>query len=127
MDTTRLKDYFTGLQARIVSELERFDGQAFRTDSWQRPEGGGGISRLLDGVFVLVGTLSTLLYFSFSAKAQRNAAPQRPVAVRAAAGVGQIFIAITLGSLFAGVFTASLTALIERLGFLLNLVRTMVF
>ena len=40
---------------------------------------GGGISRLLDGVFILVGTLSTLLYFSFSAKAQRNAAPQRPV------------------------------------------------
>lgn len=88
---------------------------------------GGGISRLLDGVFILVGTLSTLLYFSFSAKAQRGAAPQRPVPVRAAASVGQIFIAITLGSLFAGVFTASLTALIERLGFLLNLVRTMVF
>ena len=48
MHTQRLKDYFTGLQARIVSELEAFDGQPFRNDSWQRPEGGGGISRLIE-------------------------------------------------------------------------------
>jgi coproporphyrinogen III oxidase len=48
MDTTRLKDFFTGLQGRIVAELETFDGQPFRTDSWQRPEGGGGISRLIE-------------------------------------------------------------------------------
>ena len=49
MDTTRLKEYFNGLQTRIVSELETFDGQPFRTDSWLRPEGGGGISRLIEG------------------------------------------------------------------------------
>ena len=48
MDTTRLKAFFTGLQSRIVAELEAFDGQAFRTDSWDRPEGGGGISRLIE-------------------------------------------------------------------------------
>jgi len=48
MDTTRLKDYFTGLQSRIVGELEAFDGKPFRTDSWERPEGGGGISRLIE-------------------------------------------------------------------------------
>ncbi|HEX5802719.1 MAG TPA: oxygen-dependent coproporphyrinogen oxidase [Azospira sp.] len=46
--STRLKDYFTGLQARVVAELEAFDGQPFRTDSWDRPEGGGGISRLIE-------------------------------------------------------------------------------
>jgi len=88
---------------------------------------GGGISRLLDGVFILVGTLSTLLYFSFSARARRGAPPQQPVAVRAAGSLGQIFIAITLGSLFAGVFTAALTALIERLDFLLSLFGTLGF
>ena len=48
IDTLRLKDYFTGLQSRIVAELEAFDGQPFRTDSWVRPEGGGGISRLIE-------------------------------------------------------------------------------
>ena len=48
MDSAALKDYFTGLQASIVAELEDFDGQPFRTDRWQRPEGGGGISRLIE-------------------------------------------------------------------------------
>lgn len=43
-----LKEYFTGLQARIVAELEAFDGGSFRTDAWDRPEGGGGISRLIE-------------------------------------------------------------------------------
>jgi coproporphyrinogen III oxidase len=48
MDTNLLKQYFTGLQDRIVSALEQFDGQAFLTDSWVRPEGGGGKSRLIE-------------------------------------------------------------------------------
>ncbi len=48
MDIDALKHYFTGLQGRIVSALELFDGQGFVTDSWQRPEGGGGVSRLIE-------------------------------------------------------------------------------
>jgi len=48
MDTNILKQYFTSLQGRIVSALELFDGQGFLTDSWDRPEGGGGISRLVE-------------------------------------------------------------------------------
>lgn len=48
IDTIQLKDYFTSLQSRIVAELEALDGQPFRTDSWVRPEGGGGISRLIE-------------------------------------------------------------------------------
>lgn len=49
MNTQQLKDFFTTLQADIVGELEAFDGQPFQTDSWQRPEGGGGVSRLIEG------------------------------------------------------------------------------
>jgi coproporphyrinogen III oxidase len=48
MDTTLARDYFTGLQARIVARLEEVDGHPFRRDVWQRPEGGGGESRLLE-------------------------------------------------------------------------------
>jgi coproporphyrinogen III oxidase len=36
------------LQQRIVGALEALDGSPFRTDSWQRPEGGGGISRVIE-------------------------------------------------------------------------------
>ncbi len=48
MDISPARDYFTGLQARIVARLEEIDGNAFRRDVWQRPEGGGGESRLLE-------------------------------------------------------------------------------
>jgi coproporphyrinogen III oxidase len=48
LDLPALREWFTGLQARIVGQLEIADGQAFRTDSWDRPAGGGGISRLIE-------------------------------------------------------------------------------
>lgn len=49
IDTRRTYDYFTGLQARIVAGLEAIEGQPFRNDTWARPEGGGGISRMIEG------------------------------------------------------------------------------
>lgn len=42
-------DYLQGLQARIVEAIELVDGKNFLQDSWQRPEGGGGNSCLLEG------------------------------------------------------------------------------
>lgn len=42
-------DYFLDLQSRIVAALEDADGAAFQSDSWKRDEGGGGLSRLLEG------------------------------------------------------------------------------
>jgi hypothetical protein len=39
------------------------------------------------------------------------------------AWVGRIFIAMTFGVLFAGVYMSALTALIERLSFILNFIR----
>ena len=43
-----VKAYLLDLQSRIVQALEAQDGKPFLTDSWQRPEGGGGISRLIE-------------------------------------------------------------------------------
>jgi len=48
MDIERAAEYFTGLQDRIVGRLETIDGTTFGRDAWQRPEGGGGISRILE-------------------------------------------------------------------------------
>jgi coproporphyrinogen III oxidase len=40
--------YLLGLQDRICTALERADGkERFREDSWQRPDGGGGRTRIL--------------------------------------------------------------------------------
>lgn len=44
----QIKSYFLNLQELIVSRMETLDGKAFRRDAWDRPEGGGGISRLVE-------------------------------------------------------------------------------
>lgn len=40
--------YLRSLQNDIVSALEALDGQPFARDAWDRPEGGGGVSRVLE-------------------------------------------------------------------------------
>ena len=47
-DRAAVKAYLLDLQARIVARLEAFDGKPFRTDSWTRPAGGGGLTRLIE-------------------------------------------------------------------------------
>src|SRR5918999_4211552 len=54
IDAETVKSYLLGLQDRICAALEHEDGQGrFSEDRWQRPEGGGGRSRVLTegGVF----------------------------------------------------------------------------
>jgi coproporphyrinogen III oxidase len=48
MDIAPVREYFTELQDRIVAELEAGEGQPFLRDAWDRPQGGGGISRLIE-------------------------------------------------------------------------------
>ena len=48
MDIQSVRDGFVALQARIVAGLEAIDGGTFLRDEWTRPEGGGGISRLIE-------------------------------------------------------------------------------
>ena len=53
MSAQAVHDFLSSLQESIVSALEALDGQCFRRDSWQRAEGGGGITRVIEegGVF----------------------------------------------------------------------------
>ena len=48
MNLQAVETYFTGLQDRIVAALEAIDGKSFSTDRWSRPEGGGGITRVIE-------------------------------------------------------------------------------
>jgi hypothetical protein len=77
------------------------------------------LEHLSEGVVMLVGTLTTLAYFHYGAKAT-NSGPQRGKLVGLLSWVGQVFISITFGVLFAGVFVAAMTAFIERLNFIIT-------
>jgi coproporphyrinogen III oxidase len=48
VDVAAVKQFLVGLQQTIVTRLTEADGRAFRHDEWMRPEGGGGITRLLE-------------------------------------------------------------------------------
>ena len=49
IDSKTILNYLQGLQSRIIEALELVDGKTFLHDSWQRPEGGGGNSCMLEG------------------------------------------------------------------------------
>lgn len=80
---------------------------------------------LLQGGVMLAGTVATLAYFQFGAKRASDGTVKRNAILEALAWLGRIFIAVTLGVLFAGVFMAALTAMIERLSSLIHFVSSL--
>jgi uncharacterized membrane protein YjfL (UPF0719 family) len=78
----------------------------------------------LQGGVMLLGTVFTLAYFQFSARRMADGSVKRNAIFESLAWLGRVFIAITLGVLFAGVYMAALTALIERLSSMINLVKS---
>lgn len=72
---------------------------------------------LLNGGFILAGVVTTLAYFHFSAVSAADGSIRRLGLIELIAFIGSIFLAFTLGVLFAGVYSAALTALIERFHF----------
>lgn len=88
---------------------------AFDVGSLPRAE---ALLKLVGGAVMLVGTVFTLASFHFSAGRAADGTSKRNSVFEGIAGVGRIFIAITFGVLFAGVYMAALTAMIERLSFI---------
>ncbi len=87
---------------------------------------GERMRRLGEGAVMFLGTVLTLASFHFSAGRAADGTPKRNAIIEAIAWVGRIFVAITLGTLFAGVYMASLTAMIERLSSIINFIRQLI-
>jgi hypothetical protein len=83
----------------------------------------GLVRVVFEGGIMLVGTVFTLAAFHFSAGRAADGTPKRPRLLEMAAWVGRIFVAITLGVIFAGVYMAALTAMIERLSSIIDFFR----
>lgn len=81
---------------------------------------GGLINRFI----AVVGTVATLAYFHFSARTVPNAPAARPEWIEYAARIGQVFIAVALGAVFAGVFSAALAAWVDRWNFIVDFLTT---
>jgi hypothetical protein len=92
---------------QITATINAFDLQ----------KSGAPIAALFNGAFILLGVIATLAYFHFGARTVADGSVRRVGLIEVIAFVGSIFIAITLGVIFAGVYSAALAALIDRLHF----------
>jgi len=95
-------------------------------DAFDLSSAGGGlgiVQRFAEGVVMFLGTVLTLASFHFSAGRAPDGTPKRNALLAGIAWLGRIFIAITLGVLFAGVYMSALTAMIERLSFIINFLK----
>lgn len=84
-----------------------------------------GLLGLINRFIAITGTVTTLAYFHFSARTVPNAPPSRPAFVETAARLGQVFLAVTFGALFAGVLSASLAAWVDRWNFIVDFLTTL--
>ena len=100
-------------------------GALIAFDSLQQASGISPLFLILEGAVMLLGTIATLVYFSFGAKNNPQKGQQRGWITSFFAWIGQFFIAITLGAVFAGVLTTAITALVERSDFIVQTISTL--
>ena len=97
-------------QGRVL--IDAFDPQIWH-------DAGGPVwLRIADAVVMLLGTVGTLSYFHFGRKWNPKPDTQpssRPLVLEGLSKVGQVFIGITLGAVFTGIFSSALLALIDRI------------
>jgi hypothetical protein len=80
---------------------------------------------MLSSSFILLGTVFSLIYFHFGARSQPDGSMRRFGVIEFFAWIGRFFIGVTLGVMFAGVYAAALTALIERISTIVNFFGTL--
>ena len=75
-----------------------------------------GSGEALEAFIVLIGVISTLIYFSYVARRRPNGEIRRPALIEAVSLVGQGFIVITLGAMYGAAILTTLALFSERLG-----------
>lgn len=81
--------------------------------------------QFFEALVFLAGMASVLIYFQFNGRNKPETGTPRSPLLEKFAKTGQVFLMITLGAVFAGVLSAALTALIERLDFLTTTVMSL--
>jgi len=87
-------------------------------NSFEVPSATNAISPILNGFMIVLGTITTLIYFHFGTRSMPGQIDQQQPVIKILGRIGHLFIALTLGVLFAGVYISALSALVERLTFL---------
>ncbi len=90
-------------------------------------EGTNLVGWFINGLIILAGTVATIIYFQFGMRRKEENAPaERPVILDYISTLGQGFLIITLGVLFTGVYIAALSALIDRVRYLWDVILSLI-
>ena len=71
----------------------------------------------INGFIIVLGTVTTLIYFHFGTRVTPGQSSERLPIIEKISKIGKVFLAITFGALYAGVYLSALAALVERLAF----------
>jgi hypothetical protein len=74
---------------------------------------------LVNGFILVVGVISTLVYFQYLARRTPTGETRRGLVIRAVGALGQGFIVVTLGALYGGAILSGLVIFSERIAFIL--------
>jgi coproporphyrinogen III oxidase len=93
MDAPAVKRYLNGLHDRITAAVEAIDTVKFRRDPWDRPEGGGGESRVLTegAVFERAGVSFSHVFGATMPASASNLRPETAGAPFEAMGLSLVF------------------------------------
>lgn len=80
-----------------------------------------GLVLWLNNIIMVLGTIGTFFYFTFTVRSQGFLGGLREGWVRFWAGMGRLMLIFTLGALFANAFSSRVALLIARLQFLAGL------
>ncbi len=108
------------LLPQIVSVVDRFDFSMTAVGASDVPW-----MRVVDALIILIGVITTLIYFYNNGRNATEKPQKLDGFLRVLGKAGQVFIGVTLGALFAGVYAAALTALIERAATIWDFIRSL--
>ncbi len=96
---------------QILGTINSVDPSAYTisTNRWDQA---------INGFIIVLGTVTTLIYFHYGAREVPGQADERAPYIETISKIGKVFLAITFGVLYAGVYLTALAALVERLTFL---------
>jgi len=116
----------TAIGGALIGTLVPQAQAAMNSFSLGSTSGSAALVKLFEATVMFFGTVLTLAAFHFTARRASDGSVRPSPFMDGLGKAGRVFISITLGVLFAGVYMAALTAMIERLSSLIHFTRQLI-
>lgn len=116
----------TAVGGALIGTLLPQAGAAINAFDLSAANGSAAFVRLVEATIMFLGTVLTLAAFQYTVGRAPDGSAKPGAFLNGLSKAGRVFVSITLGVLFAGVYMAALTAMIERLSSLIQFTRQLI-